>query len=327
MQLDLKDRKILYELDKDARRSYSMIGKKVGLKKDVVSYRINKLEEQGIINNYYTVIDSYRLGYFLFRYYINFQYISPDIKKQIIEYFTSYKNICTVGSIVGKYDLVVVVWVKNLNEFYQFWNTALNRFGNHFETRIFSVYIRGIGFLQSFLLPEKTNTKTREVFDRFGVGSPVEIDELDYRLLNELALNARLPLVDLAKKYDASSQTMKYRINKLEENGVIQAYRVNINLEKIGLKRFKADIYLKEHQQKERLINEFKQNPCVIYISTSVGLCDLEIELIVESANDVVTILEDMNVTFPNVIRNYSFYGDISVYKETFLPKLFDEIS
>ena len=324
MTIDVKDKKILYELDKDARRSYSVIGKKVGLKKDVVAYRINKLEEQGVINNYYTVIDSYRLGYFLFRYYINFQYVNTQVKKEIIEYFNSYRNICTVGSIVGKYDLVVVVWVKNLNDFYQFWNTALNRFGDHFENRIFSVYIRGIGFLQSFLFPDNTKEKTEEIYDQFGVGSPVEIDELDYRLLNELALHARSPLVELAKKLDTSSQTIKYRINKLEKNGVIQGYRVNINLDKIGFKRFKADIYLKEHKQKEKLIKFIKKNPFVIYISTSVGLCDLELELIVESSDKIVEILDEINARFPDVMRNYSFYGDILVYKETFLPNLFN---
>ncbi|MFO7677029.1 MAG: AsnC family protein, partial [Thermoplasmatota archaeon] len=42
MKLDLKDRKILYELDLDCRQSNSQIGKKVGLGRDVVSYRINK---------------------------------------------------------------------------------------------------------------------------------------------------------------------------------------------------------------------------------------------------------------------------------------------
>ena len=37
VDIDLKDRKILYELDLDCRQSNTQIGKKVGLKKDVVS--------------------------------------------------------------------------------------------------------------------------------------------------------------------------------------------------------------------------------------------------------------------------------------------------
>ena len=59
IKLDLKDRKILYELDLDARQPLTQIGKKVGLSKDVVSYRMKKLQDEGIIKNYYTVIDAY----------------------------------------------------------------------------------------------------------------------------------------------------------------------------------------------------------------------------------------------------------------------------
>ncbi len=42
-KIDLKDRKILYELDLDCRQSNNQIGKKVGLRRDVVAYRIKKI--------------------------------------------------------------------------------------------------------------------------------------------------------------------------------------------------------------------------------------------------------------------------------------------
>ena len=42
LKIDLKDRKILYELDLNSRQSNSTLGKKVGLSKDIVNYRIKK---------------------------------------------------------------------------------------------------------------------------------------------------------------------------------------------------------------------------------------------------------------------------------------------
>jgi len=42
-KLDVRDRKILVELDEDARQSNNQIGKKVGLSKEVVKYRIDKM--------------------------------------------------------------------------------------------------------------------------------------------------------------------------------------------------------------------------------------------------------------------------------------------
>jgi len=49
VNIDLKDRKILYELDLNARQSLNEIGKKVGLNKDSVAYRIKRMEDEGII--------------------------------------------------------------------------------------------------------------------------------------------------------------------------------------------------------------------------------------------------------------------------------------
>jgi len=322
-KLDLKDRKILYQLDMDCRQLNTQIGKKVGLKKDVVSYRIKKLEDEGFIKNYYTVIDAYRVGYNLFRYYINFQYVTSELRKEIIEYFVNYKNICTVAHAAGKYDLIVVVWVKNLNEFHQFWTKALDKYGDYFEARVFSVYINGIGFIQSYLLLDNFKQEDKIELETFGVGDTTEVDEIDYHLLNELSLNARASLIELAKKFNCSSQTISYRMDRLKKEGVIQAYRVAIDLAKLELKRYKVDIYLKEYKQRKNIINYIKKCPYLIYISTSTGISDLEFEFVVESSEKLIEIIEDINTTFPNSIRSYGFYGDLKIYKETFLPKLF----
>ena len=50
MKLDEKDRKILVELDKDARQSDSEIAKKVRISKQVANYRIQNLIKRDIFN-------------------------------------------------------------------------------------------------------------------------------------------------------------------------------------------------------------------------------------------------------------------------------------
>ena len=57
VKIDLKDRKILYYLDLNSRQSFAEIGKKVGLSKNAITYRIKRLEKEGLINNYYTAIN------------------------------------------------------------------------------------------------------------------------------------------------------------------------------------------------------------------------------------------------------------------------------
>ena len=83
VDLDLKDRKILYELDLNCRQSNTQIGKKVGLPRKVVEYRIKRMEEEGIITCYWTAIDTFKLGYQVIRVYINFQDVSTEMKNDL----------------------------------------------------------------------------------------------------------------------------------------------------------------------------------------------------------------------------------------------------
>ena len=43
-------------------------------------------------NDHYTEIDNFKLGYNVLRIYINFQYITYEIKQEIIQYFVDYNN-------------------------------------------------------------------------------------------------------------------------------------------------------------------------------------------------------------------------------------------
>ena len=99
--IDLKDRKILYELDDNSRRSATKIGRKIGLHKNVANYRIKRLEELGIIKGYYTVINSYKIGYDMFRFYIVYRQVTPDIRYEIINHFINIQ-------------LTVIKWLADL---------------------------------------------------------------------------------------------------------------------------------------------------------------------------------------------------------------------
>ena len=61
MKLDLKDKKILYELDLNSRATLNEIAKKVGLSKQVVDYRLKNLIKNNVINRFYTAINFSKL--------------------------------------------------------------------------------------------------------------------------------------------------------------------------------------------------------------------------------------------------------------------------
>jgi len=60
-KIDKKDKKIIYQMRNNCRLSYSQIGKKVGLHKDVVAYRVKRLQDLGIIKGFYTFYNPKKL--------------------------------------------------------------------------------------------------------------------------------------------------------------------------------------------------------------------------------------------------------------------------
>jgi len=320
-KLDLKDRKILYELDLNCRQSNTQIGKKVGLKKDVVSYRIKKLEDEGIIKNYYAFVDSFRLGYHMFRIYLNFQYVTPTIREEIIHYFVDYKNSLAVHSLKTEIDLAVVVWVKDIFEFYQFWEKTLDIYEDYFSKYSISILTQAVIYKKSFLLDEEIKKDNTLFYINCG-GKAAEIDETDHHLLNELAVDARIPLIKLAEKLGCSSQTVDYRIKNLLKSGIIKAFRVNLDLSKLNLLHNKVDIYLKDHKKKKQILDYLQDKPYIEYMNLALGWADLEPEFIVKDFNELLKILDELNIKYGNVIKKQIFWVIEKTYKIRLLPEL-----
>jgi DNA-binding Lrp family transcriptional regulator len=321
-KIDLKDRKILYNLDLNCRQSNAQIGKKVGLSKQVVDYRIKKMEEQGIITGYWTAINSMKLGYYVYRIYITFQNVNSDLKNEIIQYFVDYKYSWTVVSVKGPIDFDIVVWVKDVFEFNQFWNKTMEKYGNYFAESVISNVTHILLFCKNYLLYENDIVKGED-YTIDCRGEPFVIDEVDYKLLNEIVINARIPLIELARKINCSSQTVNYRIKNIIKNGIIKKFRVNIDLSKLGLHTYLIDIYLKDHLQRRNIINYMRKKPYVdCILDGTIGWADLQVEIISENIDKLLNIMSEIDNKFMGAIRRQNYWITTEQYKERWLPDM-----
>jgi DNA-binding Lrp family transcriptional regulator len=322
--LDLKDRKILYQLDLNCRKPNTQIGKKVGLSKEVVNYRIKRMQDLGIIRGFWTAINSLKLGYYAFRIYINFLDVKPDEKNEIIGYFKNYKNVWQLHTANGPVDLEAVLWSDDIFRFNQFWNKTLDSYGNYFEKYDVSILSQVDCLKKSYLLFDECNESNRNFYTINCIGNPEKIDEMDYQLLNELAVNARIPLITLAKKLDTSSQTVNYKIKNLIKKGIILAFRVDIDISKLGFRNCTIDIYLKDHTQIKHIEEYIRTIPYVENImDMTIGWCDLNFELMVNNIDYLTKIIEDIDSKFPGAIRKTNFWMGKKIHKERWMPELF----
>src|SRR3989338_5915483 len=126
IKLDLYDRKLLYELDKDASQSISRLAKKLRRSKQFILYRMKKFEEEKIITGYQAIVDMSKLGYFTFRVYFKFQQMTKGEEEKFMSYTkNNLDKVWTITSMHGKWDCALFLGVNSINELHETWDNIM----------------------------------------------------------------------------------------------------------------------------------------------------------------------------------------------------------
>jgi Lrp/AsnC family leucine-responsive transcriptional regulator len=62
-----------------------------------------------------------------------------------------------------------------------------------------------------------------------------DLDRIDQRILEELELDGRLTIVELATRVNLTNTPCSERVKRLERSGYISGYRAILNMEQLGL--------------------------------------------------------------------------------------------
>lgn len=61
------------------------------------------------------------------------------------------------------------------------------------------------------------------------------LDKIDWRILEELQNDGRIPLATLGKRIGLSQPAVSERVKRLESVGVIEGYSARVNYQAVGL--------------------------------------------------------------------------------------------
>ena len=321
VKLDVKDRKIIYELDINSRQSNSEIAKTVGLSKQVVGFRIKRLIKEKIISFFYSVIDISKLGFTVHKNFLRLQNLDRGKEKELIDFLVNHPNVVWVASCDGKFDLAFGTWAKDVT-FLDKTITELNKkFGEYIAERQIATIIRGDYFIRDYLIHKEKPSAYRESF--FGaIPSPVKMDKTDWKILILLGKNSRTTVVKMASEVKLSADAIAERIRKLEKSGVIRHYNIVPNESKYPYLHYKVLIGFRNiSEERERSLREYcRTNPNIIYIVKSLGPWEFEIDMEVESAEKFREVMMDIKTAFNDILKDYSALHIYQVHKYNFCP-------
>jgi Lrp/AsnC family transcriptional regulator, leucine-responsive regulatory protein len=122
-------------------------------------------------------------------------------------------------------------------------------------------------------------------------------DNLDITILEELQMNGRISVADLARKIHLSQPAVHHRIKRLEREGIIQRYVALLDREAIGydLLCF-VNLSLNPHSQEvtcavEKMINAMPQ---VLECYNITGRSDMLLKIVVENHRELNAFIKKL---------------------------------
>lgn len=119
--MDKTDNKIVEILKRNARASFSEIGKSLGISRVAVKKRIAKLERQGEILGYRAVLKADTFSIEMTTYLITLK-IRAENLEFALEYLTKSSEVSSLMQITGEYGLIAMVQVQTPSEMKNFIN-------------------------------------------------------------------------------------------------------------------------------------------------------------------------------------------------------------
>ena len=331
IQLDKKDKMILYNLIHDSRLSLKTIGKKVGISKESTHYRIQRLIQKGVIKNFTLFLNFHSFGYSPMMTHFKFKNINPSIKKEIIDFFVNSKYTFYVSLLEGPYDLQVDFLMGDPYSFEAFIDKMREKYHNYLTYLPSKFYMRGEFFPYSFLIENQRNDNTSLNWEA-GQGL-IKCDEFDFKILTELAKNSRVPIKKIANNLNSTIIKINYRLKKMEnfllppestKHTEFTIYTINVDWAKIGYRWFHLQITMGDYSKRNLILKYLRKNPYLIRYFKFINLdMDLHFTFLLQNMEELRAIIEEITIQFPNSINDYQFYSTFNVYKHIFLaPEL-----
>lgn len=179
--------------------------------------------------NFYPVIDIFTLGNKNIILHISIKNLNDNIRLKFNNILRLNK-VNWVSEFFSEYNLGVSVVYSKQFELISTMNEIISILGEN----ILDIEIKYVS--KYFLIPhtfEKNEFKNIFIVENKDK-TPIKLSNTENKILDLLLINCRISYVELSKKLNLDSNTIKYNISKLERNGIIKGYKSLINFKKLG---------------------------------------------------------------------------------------------
>lgn len=304
--LDKKDYKLLEILCENARISHNRIAKQVGLSKNAVTYRINRLKKINVIKGFFSILNSNALGVKFFEVLIKVK----NEEEKLLEYIKNNDNVLVFDRISGEWSYICEIGSLSIATVYDFIR-EIEKFSSLISYEIHPI-------IEAYKVEQLPIKKIQKRAPAIFNNSKQECDNEDIKILYELDKDCTISLIDLAPKINLTAETVAKRLKMLVKNGIIIRFSAKINLAALGYEIYIVMIEYKENLEgiKQFILSEDN----IRYSFKSASKPIVFAYYAAETSQDLDNFIMKIQSKFPNILNiKYNFSRE--QYKYQLFPK------
>jgi Lrp/AsnC family transcriptional regulator for asnA, asnC and gidA len=131
---------------------------------------------------------------------------------------------------------------------------------------------------------------------------------LDLQIIQQLIHDAGLSYAEMGKKLFVSAGTIHVRIKKLQDAGIIQGQRFQVDLKKLGYDVIAfIGIYLEKSSLYDTVARDLKKIPEIVRMNYTTGNYSIFAEIVCKDIGQLRTVLHDELQKIKGIERTETF--------------------
>lgn len=318
-ELDAIDYKILNVLTRSSIISSSSLAKLVSSSREVVDYRIKKLESTGVIKNFVGVVNTSKLGYKTFNFLFELQSLENSMLEKFENFLINHSLVKFVSQTLGSWEYEVSVMAKDVEQLSKFLDQLHNDFAGmikennfHLRTKTFKSENYSTLFGNPIKLP-----KLKKIVHN----SKHEIDDVDLKILNMYSENSKISVSEISKLAKLTLDKARYRLNFLKKYYVLGS-KANIDVSKFGYNYYSVVLKINNLDKKNeaKLKELLKSMDCVLFSLKILGRWDLRLQVLAKNQEDFQNIIQKLREHIGRDLHSYEFCLRMKQLKRVSMP-------
>jgi Lrp/AsnC family transcriptional regulator for asnA, asnC and gidA len=140
------------------------------------------------------------------------------------------------------------------------------------------------------------------------MSAKLNLDKLDYQIIQEMMEDAEISYADLGKKLFVSGGTIHVRIKKLEELKVVKGKKLSVDLKSLGYDVIAfIGVYLEKSSLYDTVAKELRKIPQIVRLNYTTGNYSMFAEIVCKDIQELRFVLHDELQKIKGIERTETF--------------------